>query len=171
MITSFEPVSRKSRSADPIAEAARRHFAIPYLYPIQRFVVSNVLEEKNQIVVLPIGAGKSLCYQLPARICSGITLVIVPLLALVDEQLERCREAGLMAQALRGGQSGEERNRVSSNVRSGKVDVLFTIPESLARTARKQRGRIETWYKHSREGILTATSAYEIVLNLKMHMF
>jgi ATP-dependent DNA helicase RecQ len=129
---------KRSRFPDPIVEAAQRHFHIPYLYPLQRFVISNTIEEKDQIVVLPTGAGKSLCYQLPARICSGITLVIVPLLALLEEQLERCREAGLMAEALRGGQSGEERNRVSSNVRCGKLDVLFATPESLARAVRKQ---------------------------------
>ena len=119
MITSFEPASKRSRFPDPIVDAARRHFHIPYLYPIQRFVISNTIEEKDQIVVLPTGAGKSLCYQLPARICSGITLVVVPLLSLLDEQLGRCRDAGLAAEALRGGQSDEERNRVSARARSG----------------------------------------------------
>ncbi len=138
MITSFEPASKRSRFPDPIVEAAQRYFHIPYLYPIQRFVISNTIEEKDQIVVLPTGAGKSLCYQLPARICRGITLVIVPLLSLLDEQLGRCRDAGLMAQALRGGQSDEESNRVSARARSGEIDVLFTTPESLARVARKQ---------------------------------
>lgn len=138
MITSFEPASKRSRLPDPIVEAAQRHFHIPYLYPIQRFVISNTIEEKDQIVVLPTGAGKSLCYQLPARICSGITLVIVPLLSLLEEQLGRCREAGLKAHALRGGQSGKERSRVSSQARSGGIDVLFATPESLARIARKQ---------------------------------
>ena len=138
MITSFEPASKRSRFPDPFVEAARRYFHIPYLYPIQRFVISNIIEEKDQIVVLPTGAGKSLCYQIPARICSGITLVVVPLLSLLDEQLGRCREAGLMAQALRGGQSDEERNRMIARARSGGIDVLFTTPESLARVARKQ---------------------------------
>jgi ATP-dependent DNA helicase RecQ len=138
MITSFEPALRRSRFPDPIVEAARQHFHIPYLYPIQRFVISNTIEEKNQIVVLPTGGGKSLCYHLPARICSGITLVIVPLLSLLDEQVGLCREAGLMAQALRGGQSDQERKRVSSRARSGGIDVLFTTPEALARVARKQ---------------------------------
>ena len=138
MITSFEPASKRSRFPDPIIEAARRHFHIPYLYPIQRFVISNIIEEKNQIVVLPTGAGKSLCYQLPARISSGLTVVVVPLLSLLDEQLGRCRDAGLRANALRGGQSREERSRVGSQARSGGIDVLFTTPESLARVTRKQ---------------------------------
>jgi ATP-dependent DNA helicase RecQ len=134
MITSSEPASKKSRpSDDPIAEAARRHFAIPYLYPIQRFVISNILEEKNQIVVLPTGAGKSLCYQLPARIGGGLTVVVVPLLSLLEDQLGRCRSAGLRAAALRGGQSREERRRVTVELHSGQVDLLFTTPETLKR--------------------------------------
>ncbi len=134
MITSSGPASKKSRDqSDPIAEAARRHFTIPYLYPIQRFVISNILEEKNQIVVLPTGAGKSLCYQLPARIGGGLTVVVVPLLSLLEDQLGRCLQAGLRADALRGGQSREERSRVMSALRFGAVDLLFTTPETLER--------------------------------------
>jgi ATP-dependent DNA helicase RecQ len=139
MITSSEPASRKSREpADPIAEAARRHFKIPYLYPIQRFVISNILEEKNQIVVLPTGAGKSLCYQLPARVRHGLTVVVVPLLSLLADQLGRCREAGLRADALRGGQSLESRSRLFGRLRAGKLDLLFTTPETLERISQKK---------------------------------
>ncbi len=139
MTTSSEPASKKSREpADPIAEAARRHFTIPYLYPIQRFVISNILEEKNQIVVLPTGSGKSLCYQLPARICGGLTVVVVPLLSLLTDQLARCREAGLPAAALRGGQSLQVRRALAREVRSGAVDLLFTTPETLCRMDREK---------------------------------
>lgn len=138
MTTSSEPASRRNNPADPIADAARRHFAIPYLYPIQRFVISNMLEEKNQIVVLPTGAGKSLCYQLPARIGGGLTVVVVPLLSLLTDQLERCRQAGLHAEAIRGGQSREQRQRVLSELRCGAVELLFTTPESLRRVSRER---------------------------------
>ncbi|UCF95817.1 MAG: ATP-dependent DNA helicase RecQ [Spirochaetaceae bacterium] len=131
MTTSSEPASKRSRSADPIVEAARQHFAVSYLYPIQRFVISNILEEKNQIVVLPTGAGKSLCYQLPARICSGSTIVVVPLLSLLEDQIGRCRSAGLKAEALRGGQRRETRRRLTDELCSGQIDLLFTTPETL----------------------------------------
>jgi ATP-dependent DNA helicase RecQ len=142
MTTSSEPASRSSRApVDPIAEAARRHFAVPYLYPIQRFVISNILEEKNQIVVLPTGAGKSLCFQLPARICGGLTVVVVPLLSLLEDQLKRCREAALRAEALRGGQGPEERGGLIGKLRDGLLDLLFTTPETLERIIReKSRG-------------------------------
>ena len=131
--------SKKSRpSSDPIAEAARRHFTIPYLYPIQRYVISNILEQKNQIVILPTGAGKSLCYQLPARLGGGLILVVVPLLSLLIDQLRRCQETGLRAASLRGGQDSEERDRVFGQLSDGKVDLLFTTPETLeSRTCSK----------------------------------
>jgi len=139
MITSSEPASRKSKaSIDPIAEAARQHFTIPYLYPIQRFVISNILEEKNQIVVLPTGAGKSLCFQLPARICHGLTVVVVPLLSLLADQLARCREAGLRADALRGGQSPETRRTLARELGAGRLDLLFTTPETLERITHEE---------------------------------
>jgi ATP-dependent DNA helicase RecQ len=149
MITSSEPASKKSRpSDDPITGAARRHFAIPYLYPIQRFVISNILEEKNQIVVLPTGAGKSLCYQLPARIGGGLTVVVVPLLSLLEDQLGRCRSAGLRAAALRGGQSAESRGRLVGQLRSGQVDLLFTTPETLKRISGDKIGG-DQWLEDS----------------------
>ena len=149
MITSSEPASKKSRAqADPITEAARRHFGVPYLYPIQRFVISNILEEKNQIVVLPTGAGKSLCFQLPARIGGGLTVVVVPLLSLLADQLGRCRQAGLRADALRGGQSREKRRRLCGQLCAGEVDLLLTTPETLERISRERIGG-DRWLEDS----------------------
>ncbi|OHD70423.1 MAG: hypothetical protein A2V99_16925 [Spirochaetes bacterium RBG_16_67_19] len=84
---------------DPVAQLAERDFGLKYLYPIQRLVIANVLEGADQIVVLPTGAGKSLCFQLPSRVLDGITLVVVPLLSLLEDQLSRCRQAALPADA------------------------------------------------------------------------
>ncbi len=81
--------------------------------------------------MLPTGAGKSLCYQLPARLASGLTVVVVPLLSLLQEQLERCRQAGLKADALRGGQQEEQRLLIGQGIASGGLELLFTTPESL----------------------------------------
>jgi ATP-dependent DNA helicase RecQ len=149
MTTSSEPASRKSRApADPIVEAARRYFGIPYLYPIQRFVISNILEEKNQIVVLPTGAGKSLCFQLPARICGGLTVVVFPLLSLLADQLKRCRAAALTVEALRGGQSSGERRRLLGQLRVGKIDLLFTTPEALQQVIRDE-AHGSSWFRDS----------------------
>ncbi|MGA2478708.1 MAG: DEAD/DEAH box helicase, partial [Spirochaetia bacterium] len=74
---------------DPVQELAQGRFGVTYLYPIQRFVISNILEGRPQIVVLPTGAGKSLCFQLPALLLPGPTLVLMPLLSLLSDQLRK----------------------------------------------------------------------------------
>jgi len=76
---------------------------------VQRFVVSNTLEGRNQVVVLPTGSGKSLCFQLAGLLLDGPTLVLLPLLSLLADQLRRLRESGVAAAELRGGQSPAER--------------------------------------------------------------
>ncbi len=117
---------------DPVAELAERGFGLKYLYPIQRLVMANVLEGADQIVVLPTGAGKSLCFQLPSRVLAGVTLVVVPLLSLLEDQLARCRKAALAAEALRGGQSTGERRRIGEQAARGELRLLYTTPEALA---------------------------------------
>ena len=116
---------------DPVAQLAERDFGLKYLYPIQRLVIANVLEGADQIVVLPTGAGKSLCFQLPSRVLDGITLVVVPLLSLLEDQLSRCRQAALPADALRGGQSAGERRRIGERAARGELCLLYTTPEAL----------------------------------------
>ncbi len=117
-------------SPDPLAEIALRAFGVKYLYPIQRFVVSNTLEGRDQIVVLPTGSGKSLCFQLPALTLPGPTLVIMPLLALMADQLRKLEGAGSPAAALRGGLSIAEKDELFARVARGKVRILLATPEA-----------------------------------------
>ncbi len=132
-----ETGSKTDSFPDPVAELARRDFSIPYLYPIQRLVIANVLEGASQLVVLPTGAGKSLCFQLPARLLAGLTVVVVPLLALMEDQLQGLRARGLPAGALRGGQTAAQREELLR--RAGpqvpaveRVRLLYVTPEGLA---------------------------------------
>jgi ATP-dependent DNA helicase RecQ len=120
---------------DPVAELAAGSFGVDYLYPIQRFVIANTLEGADQIVVLPTGAGKSLCFQLPSRLLAGVTLVVVPLLALLEDQLAHCRKADLPAAAIRGGQGASERRSLLEQAQRGQVVCLYTTPEALASPA------------------------------------
>ena len=100
---------------DPITECAARLFGIRYLFPWQRLVVANILDAAEggnderevwakQIVLLPTGAGKSLCFLLPAALLSRPTLIIYPLLALMSDQKRRMDSSGLDAVVFRGGQ-------------------------------------------------------------------
>ena len=116
---------------DPVARIAQREFSIPYLYPIQRFVIANILEGTNQLVVLPTGGGKSLCFQLPAGLLPGCTLVIMPLLSLIADQIRHLSKTGVNCESLRGGQTAEERSRIYRAALNGKVKIIFTTPEML----------------------------------------
>jgi ATP-dependent DNA helicase RecQ len=85
----------------------------------------------RQIVILPTGAGKSLCFQLPAMLLAGPTLVIYPLLSLMADQERRLRERGFAPATLRGGQSREERDALWESLRSGENRFIITNPETL----------------------------------------
>lgn len=121
---------------DPALEVARSAFGLSYLYPYQRLVIANILapdeENPNQIVVLATGSGKSLCFTLPALLVDGLTIVVYPLLALMDDQLRRMNEAGVPARLLRGGQRQSERSSIFADARSGRVRCLLANPEVLA---------------------------------------
>ena len=116
---------------DPLSVQARQSFGIRYLYPVQRYAISNALESTDQIVVLPTGSGKSLCYQLPALMLESATIVVVPLLSLMNDQLRKLDALGIAAASLRGGQSKGERAQVVNALRSGTVKLIYTTPETL----------------------------------------
>jgi ATP-dependent DNA helicase RecQ len=84
-----------------------------------------------QIVILPTGAGKSLCFQLPAMILSGPTLVIYPILSLMADQERRLRERGFAPVILRGAQDREERQRIFKALREGESRFIIANPEVL----------------------------------------
>jgi ATP-dependent DNA helicase RecQ len=95
----------------------------------------------RQIVILPTGAGKSLCFQLPAMLLSGITLVIYPILSLMADQERRLREKGFSPVILRGGQDEAERRAIWGKLASGESRFIIANPEVLLtpRVAEKLR--------------------------------
>jgi ATP-dependent DNA helicase RecQ len=85
----------------------------------------------RQIVILPTGAGKSLCFQLPAMLLEGITLVIYPILSLMADQERRLAERGFSPVLLRGGQNREEKDAIWEKLKSGRSKFLIANPEVL----------------------------------------
>ncbi|TFG62401.1 MAG: ATP-dependent DNA helicase RecQ [Spirochaetales bacterium] len=116
---------------DPVARLAMERFNIPYLFPYQRLVISNILEGRNQIVILPTGAGKSLCFQVPSVMLPGPTLVIFPLLSLMADQARRLEETGMTPGLLRGGQSREEHESLWERIGQGTCRFIISNPETL----------------------------------------
>jgi ATP-dependent DNA helicase RecQ len=129
---------------DPLARAAKERFGIDYLYPYQRLVVANILdaalaaspnstgtEPLRQVVLLPTGFGKSLCFQLPALLLPRPTVVVYPLLALMEDQRRRLDSLGIACALFRGGQTPEERRAAESLIEREEAKIVISNPECL----------------------------------------
>ncbi len=99
----------------------------------QEEIINNVLEKNNTLVIMPTGAGKSLCYQLPAITMPGTALIISPLIALMKNQVDFLNAYGINARVLNSTLSKSESNRVKKEALEGKVKMLYIAPESLAK--------------------------------------
>ena len=116
-----------------LSEAAESE-AVPggeYGLPETENTLSDRESAGRQIVILPTGAGKSLCFQLPAMLTEGPTLVIYPLLGLMADQERRLAERGFLPVVIRGGQTREERDEIWEKLRSGKSRFIIANPEVL----------------------------------------
>lgn len=107
----------------------RHHFGISSLRPLQERIMNSLLEGHDTLVILPTGAGKSLCYQLPALVFPGMTIVISPLLALIRDQAESLQGKGISALRWDSTLSPQEEAHVLSELRSGKCKILYLSPE------------------------------------------
>ena len=99
---------------------------------LQEEIIANVLARRDGLVLMPTGAGKSLCYQLPALMFSGVTLVISPLIALMKDQVDALNANGIRACSINSAQSRWEIEEVQAELRQGKVKLLYAAPERLA---------------------------------------
>ncbi len=99
--------------------------------PLQREVIENVLDKRDTLAVMPTGGGKSLCYQIPALIFGGLTVVVSPLIALMKDQVEQMRAYGVPALFLNSSLSAEAYQENMDYVRRGQVKLLYVAPETL----------------------------------------
>ncbi|MDH5608599.1 MAG: DNA helicase RecQ [Cyclobacteriaceae bacterium] len=99
----------------------------------QEQIIQNILNEKNTFVIMPTGAGKSLCYQLPAIVQPGTAIVISPLIALMKNQVDQMNAVGINARFLNSTLSKTEMNKVKKDTISGDVKLLYVAPESLTK--------------------------------------
>lgn len=102
--------------------------------PLQKEIIKNILEKNDSLVVMPTGGGKSLCYQIPALIFNGLTIVISPLISLMKDQVEQLRQLGATTALLNSSLSKDEYNRNYESVMSNKAKLLYIAPESLQKT-------------------------------------
>jgi len=100
----------------------------------QEAIVQNVLERRDTFVLMPTGGGKSICYQLPAVIFEGLTLVISPLIALMKDQVDALTLNGIPAAYLNSTLSFQEQEDIKRKLRSNELKLLYLAPERLLRT-------------------------------------
>jgi len=115
--------------------ALQRHYGYPEFRPAQRRVIQSVLAGRDTLAVLPTGGGKSVCFQVPALVLPGLTVVVSPLLSLMQDQVEAARRRGLPAAVLNSTQDSEERDAVLARLAEGAVRLLYVSPERLERLA------------------------------------
>jgi len=118
--------------ADPILETLHQHFGHPAFRGGQREVVEGLLDGRSMLAVFPTGGGKSLCYQLPALLLDGVTLVVSPLIALMKDQVDALRQKGISAARLDSSLEREEYDKVIRSLADGSLKLLYVAPERLS---------------------------------------
>src|SRR6476620_4505338 len=104
-------------------------FGLDDFRPRQREVIEDVLAGKDVLCVMPTGAGKSLCYQLPAAIQDGLTIVVSPLISLMEDQVQQLRDEGVPAVLLNSALAPGERRQVMRQLEEGFRGLLYVAPE------------------------------------------
>lgn len=112
-------------------EALRSVFGYDSFRGFQEEVVETVVNGKDALVLMPTGGGKSLCYQVPALLREGVAIVVSPLIALMQDQVDALEEVGVAAAYLNSSLSPEEASIVRGRLRRGEIDLLYVAPERL----------------------------------------
>ena len=112
-------------------ENLKKYFGYESFRSGQEEIISNIIDKKDILGVLPTGGGKSICYQLPALLMDGLTLVISPLISLMKDQVDSLVENGISASFINSSQSFEEYKKTLDHVKAGKVKILYISPERL----------------------------------------
>jgi len=110
----------------------QKYFGYTRFYPLQEDIIRWVLKQKDLFVLMPTGGGKSLCYQLPALLLEGITVVVSPLIALMKDQVDGLTENGIPATYINSSLRPGEIVARKSSLSEGKIKILYIAPERLA---------------------------------------
>ena len=118
---------------DQLKDKLKEVFGYGHFRGTQEAIIHNILNGKNTFVIMPTGAGKSLCYQLPAVMMDGTAIVISPLIALMKNQVDQLNALGVNARFLNSTLTKAEMTRVKNDALAGKVKLLYVAPESLTK--------------------------------------
>lgn len=107
----------------------KEKFGLSAFRPVQSDVISNLLEGRSGLLIMPTGGGKSLCYQLPSQVLPGTVLVVSPLIALMKDQVDKLRAIGIKATFINSSINKEEREKRQKQLAAGELQILYVTPE------------------------------------------
>ena len=116
---------------DPTKKILKKYWGFENFRPGQENIIKDVIAGRDVFALLPTGGGKSLCYQLPGIIREGLTIVISPLISLMQDQVKHLNDQGINAISIYSGMSYREIDNVLDNVRFGNYDFLYVSPERI----------------------------------------
>ncbi len=134
-------MSRGYLDANQLEAALQAHFGLESFRPLQREIMMEVLDGKPAVGILPTGGGKSVCYQLPALLLPGVTLVISPLISLMKDQVDALVSRGIRAIAINSQDTASEGRRKLEVLAEGQIKLAFVAPERLRNSAFMQACR------------------------------
>jgi superfamily II DNA helicase RecQ len=125
-------MSDGDRGRDPLLEVLGRYWGYSTFRPLQREAMDAILQDRDSVVVLPTGGGKSLCFQAPALVREGLAVVVSPLISLMKDQVDTLTGNGVPAACINSAQPADERAAVLHGVREGRYRLLYVSPERMA---------------------------------------
>jgi DNA topoisomerase-3 len=126
------PQNRSPTSPSELGDLLHGTFGLPSFRRYQEAVCRTVAEGRDVLLVMPTGAGKSLCYQLPGLARAGTTLVVSPLIALMEDQVTKLQALGIRAERIHSGRDRATSRQICVDYLSGRLDFLFIAPERLS---------------------------------------
>jgi ATP-dependent DNA helicase RecQ len=126
-----KPQRQFSLPARKVLQPMLADFGIQHLRPAQQHIIESVLSGRDTLAIMPTGGGKSLCYQIPAVIMPGTTIVVSPLISLMKDQVEKLEEAGIDAEQINSTLNAGEEEIARQNISESSSEIVFVTPERL----------------------------------------
>jgi ATP-dependent DNA helicase RecQ len=127
----FKTFSFQTLALEAALQILQHYWGYSEFRPSQRPIVEAALSGKDTLALLPTGGGKSICFQVPGLARAGVCVVVSPLIALMQDQVENLQQRGIKAKAITSGMSYKELDQTLDNARFGGLDFLYTSPERL----------------------------------------
>ena len=132
MVAGENGANRREEPQACAREALRTYFGYDFFRPGQEEVISSILSGRDVLAVMPTGAGKSICYQIPAVLLGGLTLVVSPLVSLMGDQVRSLKEAGIRGSYLNSTLTPRQQEVVMARAIAGWYDIMYVAPERLS---------------------------------------